>query len=342
MILKNLSKIEDYVSNRLILKQKHPTENLFIYNYSKNTAFKPISEWDIYLNNARGLILNNNYNIIARGFKKFWNYDQVRDQIPNEPFILTEKLDGSLGILYWIGSEPFIATRGSFISEQAVKATDILKNKYKNVIPKLKKDRTYLFEILFPQNRIVVNYGNLEDIILLAVLDNDSGLDLNIPDIGFPIIKSFNLSIDQALNYKQSNFEGFVLKFKNGFRCKIKLDDYVRLHRLISSLSTTRIWELLKNDQTFEEYIISLPEEHYDWAIKVKEDLLKEYREIEQKCLGIYAQLQGIKDRKSYAAAAKVHCDVAPVLFKMLDKKSYSDIIWDLIRPDLIKYGQNE
>jgi RNA ligase len=91
-----------------------------------------------------------------------------------------DKLDGSLGILYFYDDKPYIATRGSFTSEQAERANKIFQKKYSHL--HFNKEHTYLFEIIYPENRIVVDYGAKEDLILLAVLDTETGKDLELPD----------------------------------------------------------------------------------------------------------------------------------------------------------------
>lgn len=123
-----LNTIEKYVNEGWLVKQKHPTEELYIYNYSKQTVLE--QKWDDITTCCRGLILNKAGEIIARPFKKFFNYEELElDQIPKLPYEIYKKLDGSLGISYWIGDKLYIATRGSFVSEQSVKANEILDRK---------------------------------------------------------------------------------------------------------------------------------------------------------------------------------------------------------------------
>ena len=94
------------------------------------------------------------------------------EHLPNEPFEVYEKLDGSLGILYWLGDEPYIATRGSFESPQAQIATELLRA---YDLSGLDRRRTYLFEIIYPENRIVVNYDDRRELVLLAIIDTATG-----------------------------------------------------------------------------------------------------------------------------------------------------------------------
>ena len=73
---------------------------------------------------CRGLILNvSTGEVLAQPFPKFFNYQEHITKsrpIPNEPPIVSEKLDGSLGILYQLNIVLYIAMRGSLMSDQAV------------------------------------------------------------------------------------------------------------------------------------------------------------------------------------------------------------------------------
>ena len=62
------------------------------------------------------------------------------------------------------------AHRSRLTSEQATRATDLYRRKYTEFRPN--PGLTYLFEIIYPGNRIVVDYGATEDLILLAVIDH--------------------------------------------------------------------------------------------------------------------------------------------------------------------------
>ena len=64
-------------------------------------------------------------------------------------------------------NQPIFCTRGSFISEQAVKGYEIFRAKYKNI--SVSKECTYCFEVIYPQNKIVVNYDDLEDLFLISI-----------------------------------------------------------------------------------------------------------------------------------------------------------------------------
>jgi hypothetical protein len=330
--------IDYLIKNNYISRRKHPSENLFILNYTAKTQYEEF--WNETTESCRGLIVDEDYNIKARCFKKFFNYEQVLDKIDelinqNKKFETTEKLDGSLGILYWIKGKPFIATRGSFESEQSIRANSILYKKYNHVLNQLDKDKTYLFEIIYPENKIVVNYGSQENLILIGIIDNKTGQEYDIHNTNciFAKVKKYdieNCNFQYLKSLNKDNSEGFVIKSECGFRFKIKFSEYVRLHKLIFGINSKIIWESLKNKK--ELNLDEIPDEVYNWVKSIKDRLNKNYKMVEDESIKIYEQIK-TDDRKIFAQCAleyKYH----PILFKMLDKKPYDFIIWKILEPE--------
>lgn len=161
--------INDYLERNLLISQKHPTKDLWILNYSKTTQYGRL--WDEITLACRGLVVNGAGTIVARPFTKFFNKEEheafvnveglfddngdiayldsnVVGTIPTDlAFEVFEKMDGSLGLLFYYDGEWIFASRGSFTSEQAVEGRKILE-KYQN-LDKLNKGYTYLFEIIY-------------------------------------------------------------------------------------------------------------------------------------------------------------------------------------------------
>jgi len=222
----NKELLKQMIDEKLVSVQKHPTADLFIYNYSPRVQYEKL--WNEVTLKTRGLILDSNMNIIASPFGKFFNLEEhAPEEIPSLPFNVYDKLDGSLGIIYWLNDKPFVATRGSFTSDQAIHATEILHTKYNHLFDKLDKDKTYLFEIIYPQNRIVVDYGSLDDLILLTIICNKTGEE-SLEDIGFKTVKIFDgiNDIQKLKELEEENKEGFVIRFNNGFRIKMKFAEW--------------------------------------------------------------------------------------------------------------------
>ncbi len=335
----NLQELQQLIEQKYIAVQKHKEAALYIYNYTPQAQYERV--WNELTLQCRGLILDAAGKVVARPFKKFFNLEEHQPgDIPAEPFDVYEKLDGSLGILYWLNDTPMIATRGSFESDQSRKATQWLHTKYASAIPQLRKDRTYIFEIIYPENRIVVDYGNQEELILLGILNTQTGQDLPLETIGFPLVQRFD-GINDLQQLKQLNLknkEGFVLKFKSGFRVKVKFEEYVRLHRILTQVSNQTIWEKLKDGLPLEDILDKVPDEFYDWVRDTETKLRQAYTEIENSCKADFRELE---DRKA-TAMYFLTCKHPGILFSMLDKRRYETAIWRLLKPKYEKPFRNE
>ena len=235
---------------------------------------------------------------------------------------------------------------------KALHATDILYDKHEDKIKFLNKNWTYLFEIIYPSNRIVLDYGKTDDIILLAVIDNETGEEYDIYDDrvnpGFRPVQEHEefdgKTFRQLQKMNVNNEEGYVLRYENGFRVKVKFKEYVRLHALITNVTPKRIWENLMNGDSLEELIDSIPDESFDWIKDEISRLKKEYNDTEVLAINTYNKLEeelfGTPfrvHRKRFAQTVfenKETARIAHVLFAMLDGKEHSKIIWSLLKPE--------
>lgn len=323
----DLEKLYKLVDEGYLNTQKHPLADLHIFNYSQKAQYS--GYWDEYTIIARGLITDSQGNIIARPFKKFFNLEEHTEEIPEKIIDITEKMDGSLGILFFIDEKPYLSTRGSFSSEQAIKGTEILHKKYSHI--NFDKNTTYLFEIIYPENRIVVDYAGSEDLTLLAMIDTKSGVDLPLQDIGIPLVKRYEgiTDIKTLKGLEEKNREGFVVRFDNGLRLKVKFTEYVRLHRILTGVNTKNIWEYLKDKKDFNELLDKVPDEFYKWVHSTVDKLNLKFKEIEDKAKSEYKELETRKETAQYFST----CSYPAVMFKMLDKRDYSEIIWKFIKP---------
>jgi RNA ligase len=334
----NKKKIDKLVEQRAISVQKHPTADLWIYNYTEKAQFDHI--WTPETMMCRGLIVDDKRNIVARPFRKFFNLDELSSPyVPeinlNQPFDVYEKMDGSLGIMYFIDDKPYIATRGSFVSDQAIEANKILQEKYSGFT--FDPEQTYLFEIVYPENRIVINYGKTRNLYLLAVIETATGKELPNTCGPFPTPKYYEYKdidkIQKMMEKRDTGDEGFVIKFKDGNRAKIKYNEYKRLHKLITGINARRIWEVLQAGGTMQDLCKAVPDEFYEWVQKASQEIKKNYREIETEALEAIAKVGTKETRKEYAIAFQEYAKIRPILFKILDGETYNEIIWKMIKP---------
>jgi len=331
--------LKTYISNDYIKCVKHPKENLFIYNYTQKTQYERF--WDDITMQCRGIVLDEVGNIIAKPFDKFFNIEEHNENdIPkNKNFEVFDKVDGSLIIVFNYKDKWHVCTKGSFTSEQSIKARDMIWNKYDYSILNNYKDYTFLFEIVYPENRIVVNYGLEEDLHLITAINIEDYSEKNYDELlefsklfGSKIVKRYDGVKDFKKireNLNETNKEGFVVRFENGFRLKMKYEEYCKLHKVVTNLSNKVIWEHLKERKDICDILDNVPDEMFSSIKEIVNDFNKRYDEIINECVSVYKVLDSRKDTAIYFKEQKY----PHILFSMLDEKDYSDDVWKLLKP---------
>ena len=365
----NLKTLQKYYEDGLLYKQTHPTLPLTIWNYTEKVQYEGL--WDEVTLQCRGLISEDTTGkVLVRPFKKFFNYEEVlsKGTIPSKGdyVYIQEKMDGSLGILFNYENQWIMATRGTFTSEQAIRGMEILKSKY--ILDVFEPSVAYMCEIIYPENRIVVNYEKEKIVFLGAVInwgfnsweESDwSELHWTTAQAYFKmsgikkedIVKTeqhFNFSDDLYKSLKdknETNKEGFVLRFQpDNFRMKIKFEDYVRLHKVMTNLSTTAVWEVLSNGGNMDDLLKDVPDEFFEKIKEYENTLLTEFNTLKReydwifnKIKNVYFEVHNLEfNRAEFAALAKNY-KYPSVLFGLLDGRDVSPIIWKIVKPEFRK-----
>ncbi|MEU2118607.1 RNA ligase [Streptomyces sp. NPDC016459] len=245
-----------------VTRKRHPELPLSIYTYTR--ACQYAQHWNRATTRCRGLVADDaTGRIVALPLPKFFNVSEhatgrpYAPPLPDEPFEVYDKVDGSLAVVFHYDDRWHVASKGSFTSAQATWARRRLDAADTTG---LTPGVTYLAEILYPGNRIVVNYGERRDLVLLAAFGHD-GTEIPLADaaVGWDPVGSVvrtwpAMSVDELLALTESNTlptghratgtdaEGFVLRFASGLRAKAKLTEYVRLHKVLTGVTERDIW----------------------------------------------------------------------------------------------------
>jgi RNA ligase len=329
--------------------------DLVLYGYTDKTTFE--RAWQTkYTRDARGIILNKNTGeVVAKTFKKFFNLNEMEEtqlkNLPNEQYEVFEKYDGSMGTAFFHDNDWHMATRGSFTSEQALRGLAILNKNYN--ISRLDPNCTYLVEIIYPENKIIVDYGDKEMLVLLGVFHVPTGDELSFQTVrciaqvtGMPCAVQYFHTIEQMIELQKTmpkDEEGFVVRFESGLRVKIKGEEYMKIAKMISQMSPISFWESMENGKVKKDYLQQLPEEfrkEYEPMVERLESLYeKTLFEIatEQTKLPI-TELKDRNDRKNlglYLSSGKHDLKHASVMFAVVLKQweTVNSYIMKLIRP---------
>lgn len=243
-------------------------EDFILFNYSAKAQYA--NRWNWFELNSRGLILDvKTGEVVARPFPKFFNWSEYGRTTDAPLKYITEKIDGSLGVLYRATDGYRIATRGAFLGEQAIWATDFLRRHFP--LDGLPYELTLLFEIVYPENRIVINYGDREDLILLGARDRFTGEMLPLESVrelgahyGFNMPTSYDFSsVDDmiaAAGVLTAEHEGWVATFEDGSIFKFKGTLYQMAHKLLIGVTFNQVLEAIA-DGRFDALIEGVPDE---------------------------------------------------------------------------------
>jgi RNA ligase len=332
-----------------LIAERFAEDGQRILNYTDAAMYTPGAWNNPAVRICRGLIVSPLDYVVARPWAKFFNHNQAEagELDFDAPVEVTDKLDGSLGIIHVAqDGSTRVATRGSFESEQAQHATRWLSER-----PGWVLDDSYgwtpLVEIIYPGNRIVCDYGDRDELVLLGAVHIESG-DYVGPEAaarvtGWPykLADTFEyMTLREALEAPpRPGAEGLCVRYPDNRIVKIKQEDYVRLHRIVTGLSERSIWGAVTLGQSLEDVLAELPDELHEWTrmtwrnleVNVGLDLVGTdlaHRDI----LAAVSDSDGRFERREYAELAK-DSRFRPYLFMVLDGKNPQPAILKSYKP---------
>ena len=355
-----LDDLNDAIEAAHVTVKQHPDLPLYIHTYTKTVQYDNV--WNPVTMACRGLIADGAGEIVAFPFPKIFVTDMhnrgfdFAPPLPAEPFEIFDKLDGSLIIVFHYDGRWHAASKGSFISEQAQWAQARLDaSDTSRLDPKL----TYLAEAVYPENRIVCDYGQDEDLILLAAYrpadGSEAPLSIGIRGQWDPIgmtVRSWGLTDDvsaleklaaedtnlNGVKVSGTDLEGYVVRFASGRRAKVKLAAYLALHKLFTGTNERTIWEVLASGQDPAVLFDQVPDEFADWARDVAATLRERHALIVDGAVRAYNDVVKVlpvdADRKTFALEA-IKSEHKSALFMIHDGNiaKIDAWAWKQIRP---------
>ena len=319
--LPSLAELRAAVAARLVSQKALRTrsgQTYLLFNYTPQATYS--RAWTDVTMAARGLIVcEETGEIVAAPLRKFMNLGEplgdgsvagVRDG-PFEAFV---KLDGSLGIMYRADGEVRWATRGSFTSTQSRVAQAIWDARYRQHDALLLDDPewarlTLLAEIIHPETRVVCRY-DFEGLVLLAARDRRTGEDLPYERLvgiagrlGMPLVERVEGDLDALLRRAATlddNREGFVLRWPDGYRLKVKGAAYKELHRVLSNMTPQRLAQEWREGR-LQDVMLLMPEEFREEAEAIQAELDDRLRASVREVAELYARAPRDDGQRAFA-----------------------------------------
>lgn len=268
---------------------------------------------------CRGIKFDDEGLILARPFRKFFNYGERGSDLPaHRPHVITEKLDGSMIHPVFLGCRLFFHTRKGHTDVAKKAERFVLSTPERNYqgfcIYALQKGWTPIFEYTGPNNRIVLRYDH-EDMTLLAMRNTTGGHFMSRDAVRkwsqhhkVPLVSVFEFDLTKNVtDFVQHtralvDAEGYVIYFDDGYMVKIKAEDYVLKHRALDDLGSKKKVVALCVQGFMDDVLPILSEADADELMKFNDMLQEEVNRLALVAHGFASQVTGGGiDRKTFA-----------------------------------------
>lgn len=268
---------------------------------------------DGFYRECRSVVIDvKNECLVLTPFKKFFNineleetnYDKVKDRINKATYIeFTDKLDGSMQSARWYDNK--IVMAGS----QAINPSNSwrLEDGYRmiNSLPGYKDmlkhfpTCTFIFEYISLKDAHVVKYKKeQEGLYLIGIRDVNTGVELPYRTVIYianeyyiPTTKLFDKKLDEVMSElddkKSDEAEGFVVNI-DGFKVKIKYNDYTYIHKALSKLSSINLVIRSIADDKYDDLLSKLPIAYHENVKKISNIVFNYIKETRNKIREYY------------------------------------------------------
>lgn len=281
------------------------------------------SFWDMhneFYRECRSLVVDmNKEEIVLSPYKKFLNMNELEaDRYENivkkidkaKVFEVSEKLDGSMISARFYDGRIVMSTSGSLDRNKSFQLNGAYNMLGENDITLIanNSEYTFIFEYISQEDAKVVKYHKeQEGLYLIGVRSVESGNIVKYTDVEKIAevygIKStithkidMNTILDDVRDVKSDKQEGYVLNI-DGYMVKIKFDDYVKLHKIISKASSVNTLLKAIVNNTLDDVVAQVPDVHKDMIHK-KLEVVSTF--IEQKIALIQYYVKIINESMEY------------------------------------------
>lgn len=352
-LISNLEQIRWAIDENLFMLADRGDHWIVNYLFSSPETFPSVTgetnhdSLEMIRREFRGLTFDKETgSLLRRPLHKFFNLGE-RSSEEEHLFSLSDqheifvKLDGSMICPYRVsGGEVIWGTKMGKTEFSYDVAAFVAKNeKYLKFFEYCERmGISPVFEWMSPKNRVVIDYGDTEQLVLLAARDKFFGSYINLQEFlkkfetesnKIPVVEYFESgkTLDENLKQKirqlPSNQEGVCIRFKSGHYIKLKGESYCLLHRIKSEIEHERGVVTLILEEKADDLKPLLPKEQVELLEKYETAFTSQFNTLWRFCFNEYQRLKVDLNlsKKEYAMAIlNEDQTVKSVLFKAYDK----------------------
>lgn len=262
---------------------------------------------------CRSVVINlKDEELVLVPFRKFFNLDEVAEnqlevilkKIENAKSVeISNKLDGSMqqaryyqGEFVMSGSSA-LETKNSFRLEEGY---EFLKENYRRML-KDYPDLTFIFEYISMRDQHVVKYTEADQgLTMIGARNVYTGAILSYKQLkafkdiyGVSVVDLETGTLEEMLEktktYRSDEKEGWVINI-DGHLVKLKVEDYVKVHKLLSQVSSPNVIIEAIGDGYYDDLFSKVPQAYRDRVEKIANQVFKYVKNKEHEILEWYCK----------------------------------------------------
>ena len=346
----------DLYCDRLINYVDHEKLPLVLFNYSNHSP-----KTDPIVRECRGLVLEKGtWNVVGKPMTRFFNYGEHPEETAAfdwRNFGMWEKVDGTFVLLSPYKGDWIVSTRGTFGDHEVGGSGKTWEQLFWETAPHLSKasfspDTCYVFELWTRHNAIIKRYSEPSVWLLYAYdlqeqrewTESVYYAEANRMKARTPLKFNFFDSIGHVRSFlsqvtkDEPDFEGVVLKDRNGIRMKVKTETYLELHKFFGNgaiYSPKRLVPLwLSGD--FHEVLKRFPD--------VVQPLREVGARLDDECSNLYrlwTEAKAIKGQREFAQYILPRTQFSAILFDLRKRYQLSpdDVTFEVFQEAWSQWG---
>ena len=256
--------LKNYVDNNPKLVSKRPAGNgIYVLKYKKTVFFDDL--WNRYLEECRGTIVDEDFNLVSRPFTKIYNYGIDKKSPKFEDNVLVDayrKVNGFMVAVTEHNGELLVSTTGTTDSDYVKMARELIDTERYLKVCKAWSNTTFIFECVHPNDPHIVPEKTGMYLLGYRVKNWDSKVRINpkvLKDLeaefGTEPVEHIRTTVGELLALSKTvKHEGFVFYTDLGEAAKIKSPYYLTKKWVARNPRTDK---LMRDDiykQVDEEY----------------------------------------------------------------------------------------
>lgn len=224
-------------ANPQLVSMKPTGDGIFVLKYKRKVFYDNL--WNDFLEECRGTIVDENFDIVQYPFTKIYNYG-VEAKAPkldeSTNVIAYRKVNGFMAAVTWYKDDILISTTGSTDSDYVGYVHDMIGENLEHYrfVMQHNAEYTYMFECCHPSDPHIVPEEN--GMYLLGVRKKEYASKVEVGDwvegaaflLKCKLPEKYNVTLGDLLQMaKECKHEGFVFYTDDGVSAKIKSPYYL-------------------------------------------------------------------------------------------------------------------